>query len=839
MQDNNVETNIRDPYTGNPLTNIVDASASQLPELTREEGEYRKVASVADGLANIYKQVVDSASNGMGITPEEASDVNVAVTTMADSIGLECRMPSMESFHEGVMGRTIGTTLTIESIGETISKTIKRLIDIFMRMLEKFKAWVTDKSRHSKNAVSKAYKAAREKIFDDEGEFNIPYAEKYAMLLGKNGQLLSTSPLDMAKTLDMISRKHIDNINAAIKVIDAITFTNETLDSKKFIEEIISKFGTPDKDGNIALLPNAFLNVANISDTAVRISSSVGEIGPSKDTLTVRVSKGSNLPLMDQIAKTNDYWWDEVAKLHVKLGKVAQDVRLSKTGEDATLVLGALRNIREFISAYSVIYTNVDNALIAIFPAIETIKMSKEEMDEPEDDNYLGDAGDADLTNDSEVLSPDDTLALEQLHEAADKLVDLQYRFEDRYSEGNKFSMEEHFDIQSEVRAIRVSLGMSTEDLTFENLYTEEDVKESQWKTISKTLLDIFKRIIAMAKRLFNKAADWFDQAMHSKVGKNIRHIVSILGKIGRAGIAGGLSIKFKPAYAGLVIDDRITSNIGDDLNALFMANLDVLDAANSDITGTSDMVTEIGKIIQEGHDKYNTTAGSTGTGVSIPVAGGGEYTASPEAIGIAKRISGKFKNKHKTVIPLSKSRKQKTTVYTYSKPLIGNSILLSITDDTNPLANIANRGIVLAEIEKLEEMFEFDTGFNIKGTDSVLARFDKQVTVDILNYGNINSAMERVQTLALTREEMMDKISKHMSELNALFTKIERGLEKINIDASYGEAVALVLRITTDTVRRQTNLTRASESALVKPVDSFTVFVADANAELARRTNQ
>lgn len=148
------ETNFKDPsYEGSPLTNIRDNFASQTEvKLKATSHDLQRIGAVVEGLKRVYDNVATRAAEGMAMTPQEAADVNMAVTGMADTVDVECQTLSVENFADPY-GAHISTTISMEGIKDAILKGLKRIGEIIVKLITHLIDWFTSKGRALKEAM--------------------------------------------------------------------------------------------------------------------------------------------------------------------------------------------------------------------------------------------------------------------------------------------------------------------------------------------------------------------------------------------------------------------------------------------------------------------------------------------------------------------------------------------------------------------------------------------------------------------------------------------------------------------------------------------------------------
>lgn len=150
------ETHFKDPsYEGSPLTNIRDNFASQADIPLKETSrDLQRIGAVVDGLKRVYDNVAQRAAEGMALTPQEASDVNMAVTGMAETASVDCQTLSTENFLDPY-GAIVSTGITMEGIKESILSGLKRSAEIIIKFFKFLLSWVGDKSRHTLDLLRK------------------------------------------------------------------------------------------------------------------------------------------------------------------------------------------------------------------------------------------------------------------------------------------------------------------------------------------------------------------------------------------------------------------------------------------------------------------------------------------------------------------------------------------------------------------------------------------------------------------------------------------------------------------------------------------------------------
>lgn len=150
------ETNFKDPsYEGSPLTNIRDNFASQTEvKLKATSHDLQRIGAVVEGLKRVYDNVATRAAEGMAMTPQEAADVNMAVTGMADTVDVECQTLSVENFADPY-GAHISTTISMEGIKDAILKGLKRIGEIIVKLITHLIDWFMSKGRALKEAIRK------------------------------------------------------------------------------------------------------------------------------------------------------------------------------------------------------------------------------------------------------------------------------------------------------------------------------------------------------------------------------------------------------------------------------------------------------------------------------------------------------------------------------------------------------------------------------------------------------------------------------------------------------------------------------------------------------------
>lgn len=148
------ETHFKDPsYEGSPLTNIRDNFASQADIPLKETSrDLQRIGAVVDGLKRVYDNVAQRAAEGMALTPQEASDVNMAVTGMAETASVDCQTLSTENFLDPY-GAIVSTGITMEGIKEAIVKGLKRTGEIIMKLISRLVDWFSGKSRALQEAI--------------------------------------------------------------------------------------------------------------------------------------------------------------------------------------------------------------------------------------------------------------------------------------------------------------------------------------------------------------------------------------------------------------------------------------------------------------------------------------------------------------------------------------------------------------------------------------------------------------------------------------------------------------------------------------------------------------